>query len=47
MYDFASNYTSLPAGHPARVYMEENVLIRELFEELFKTDINEDFEKFF
>lgn len=47
MYDFANSYTSLPQGHPARVYMEENVLIKQIFEELFRTDINEDFEKFF
>lgn len=47
MYDFASNYTSLPEGHPARVYLEENNLIKQIFEELFRTDINEDFEKFF
>ncbi len=47
MHSFANSYTSLPKGHPARVYMEENILIREIFEELFKTDINEDFEKFF
>lgn len=47
MYDFANSYTSLPQGHPARVYMEENILIKQIFEELFRTDINEDFEKFF
>lgn len=47
MYDFANSYTNLPEGHPARVYMEENVLIKKIFEELFRTDINSDFETFF
>lgn len=47
MYDFANNYTNLPDGHPARVYMEENILIKQLFEELFRTDVNEDFEGFY
>ncbi len=47
MHSFADSYISLPEGHPVRVYMEENILVKELFKELFKTDINEDFEKFF
>ncbi len=47
MYDFANSYHTLPDGHPARVYMEENVLIKKIFEELFRCDVNEDFETFF
>ncbi len=47
MNDFASSYDRLPDGHPARVYMEENILIKKIFEELFRSDINEDFETFF
>lgn len=40
-------YENLPQGHPALVYLEENALIKSLFEELFQTKIEEDFEKFF
>ena len=47
MNDFTNNYEKLPQGHPARVYVEENDLIKDIFEELFKTDINKDFETFF
>ena len=47
MFDLSNNLDNFPQGHPVRVYLEENILVRELFEELFKTDINEDFEKFF
>jgi DUF438 domain-containing protein len=47
MHDFANRYMDLPDGHPARVYMEENILIKELFEALFRMDINVDFQGFF
>ncbi len=47
MDNLAHNIERFPQGHPVRVYLEENVLIRKLFEELFKTDINADFQLFF
>ena len=47
MDNLAHNIERFPQGHPVRVYLEENVLIRKLFEELFKTDINTDFQLFF
>ncbi len=47
MIDLANNIEGFPQGHPVRIYIEENILIRKLFEELFKTDVKEDFEKFF
>ncbi len=47
MFDLANNIEGFPQGHPVRVYVEENLLIKKLFEELFKTDPKEDFEKFF
>ena len=46
MDNLAHNVERFPEGHPVRVYLEENILIRKLFEELFKTDINTDFQLF-
>ena len=36
-----------PQGHPVRVYLEENVLIRELFTEILSINVTSDFETFF
>ena len=36
-----------PNGHPVRVYLEENLLIRTLFEQLLDTDIKSDFQTFY
>ncbi len=47
MIDNISDLNNFEEGHPVRVYLEENILVKELFEELFKTDIKEDFQKFF
>lgn len=47
MNNFLGDYATLPQGHPARVYVEENQLIKELFEKLFQIKIEEDFETFF
>jgi PAS domain S-box-containing protein len=40
-------YAHLPSGHPVLIYLEENTLIKTLFQELFQTKIEEDFEKFY
>ena len=45
MYDLSIEL--FEEGHPIRVYLEENILIKELFEELFKTDPKNDYQKFF
>lgn len=47
MQDLANNIDSFPQGHPVRVYIEENFLIKQLFQELFKTDIDNDFQAFY
>lgn len=46
MLDITKNLNNFEQGHPLRVYLEENILIKELFEELFKSDIRKDFERF-
>ena len=38
---------SLEQGHPVRVYLEENVLVKELLQKLGNININEDYETFF
>ena len=43
MDNLTNNINHFPQGHPVRVYLEENILIKQLFEELFKIDINTDF----
>jgi DUF438 domain-containing protein len=35
-----------PDGHPVRVYLEENILIRDLIEQLIHINVQEDFENF-
>lgn len=35
-----------PQGHPVRVYLEENILIREIISQMQQTDIAEEFELF-
>lgn len=47
MLDLENDYKNFEDGHPVRVYIEENILIKELFEDLFKTNIKEDYQKFF
>jgi len=39
-------YVNLPEGHPARVYLEENMLIRGLISSINSIDILENFEEF-
>ena len=43
MDNLINNIDRFPQGHPVRVYLEENILIKQLFEELFKVDVNSDF----
>jgi len=45
--DLSNNLNIFPQGHPVRVYLEENILIKELFQEAFNTNMKEDFQKFF
>lgn len=47
MDNLKNNINNFSKGHPVRVYIEENILIKELFEQLFKTDANTDFQLFF
>lgn len=47
MNNLLNNIDNFPQGHPVRIYIEENNLLKELFEELFKTDFNIDFQKFY
>ncbi len=47
MNTLTSKENNFPQGHPVRVYLEENILIKELFEQLFKVDIKADFQLFF
>ncbi|TPH18526.1 DUF438 domain-containing protein [Litorilituus lipolyticus] len=37
----------LPEGHPVKVYLEENALIRTLLKQIIEIDISNDFETFF
>ena len=39
-------FSNLPQGHPARVYLEENQLIRTLLNDINEIDIGADFEQF-
>jgi len=41
-----NQFSNLPEGHPARVYLEENQLIRTLMNDINNIDIGADFEKF-
>ena len=47
MDNLVANIERFPQGHPVRVYLEENILIIQLFEEIFKVDIKSDFQLFF
>ena len=47
MDNLINNIERFPQGHPVRVYIEENILIKQLFEEIFKVDAKEDFQLFF
>jgi DUF438 domain-containing protein len=42
-----SNIETFQEGHPVRVYLEENILLRKLFEELLQTNMEEDYQKFY
>jgi DUF438 domain-containing protein len=44
--DESSYESSLPNGHPVRVYLEENILIRELISSLEVTNLSTEYEKF-
>jgi DUF438 domain-containing protein len=39
-------YENLPQGHPVRVYLEENQLIRELIESINSLDIEQNYDEF-
>ena len=41
-----NSFSNLPIGHPARVYLEENKLIRTLMNDIYAIDIGADFETF-
>lgn len=45
--DLSNNLEQFPQGHPVRVYLEENILIKEFFKELFNVNPSEDFQKFY
>ena len=45
--DLSNNLEQFPQGHPVRVYLEENILIKQLFKELFNINPSEDFQKFY
>ena len=45
--DLSNNIEIFKKGHPVRVYLEENILIKELFSELFNTDPKKDYQKFY
>lgn len=47
MYSLTNSIDNFPEGHPVRVYIEENFLIKKLFDELFQTDINCDYQRFY
>ena len=47
MDNLINNIERFPQGHPVRVYIEENILIKQLFEEIFRVDVNTDFQLFF
>lgn len=42
-----SNIQNFQEGHPVRVYLEENILTRKLFQELFETNMQEDYQTFY
>lgn len=42
-----NTYDQLPQGHPVRVYLDENELIRKIFKQILSVDAKEDFETFF
>ncbi|APW65402.1 histidine kinase [Poseidonibacter parvus] len=42
-----SNIQNFQEGHPVRVYLEENILTRKLFQELLQTNMQEDYQRFY
>ena len=47
MDNLANNINNFPEGHPVRVYLEENFLIKELFQEIFQIKLDTEFQKFY
>ncbi|QKF73322.1 PAS sensor-containing signal transduction protein [Aliarcobacter faecis] len=45
--NLSNNLEQFPKGHPVRVYLEENILIKQLFQEAFSINPKEDFQKFY
>ena len=41
-----NQFSNLPAGHPARVYLEENQLIRSLMSDINSIDIGGEFDRY-
>ena len=41
-----TNEDELPKGHPVQTYLDENILIRQIIQNIISVDINNDFEKF-
>jgi DUF438 domain-containing protein len=46
MSEFLSNEEELPKGHPAQVYMDENILIKDIIQKINQINIKEEFEEF-
>ena len=47
MQNLSNSAEDFPQGHPVRVYLEENILIKKLFQELFETNMEEDYQTFY
>ncbi|KAB7881983.1 DUF438 domain-containing protein [Poseidonibacter ostreae] len=47
MNNLSNRTENFPQGHPVRVYLEENILIKKLFQELFETNMDEDYQTFY
>ena len=47
MNNLSNRIEDFPQGHPVRVYLEENILIKKLFQELFETNMEEDYQTFY
>ena len=45
--ELSNNLEHFAKGHPVRVYLEENILIKELFSELFNTNAQNEYQKFY
>ena len=47
MNNLSNEVKNFPQGHPVKVYLEENILIKKLFQELFETNMEEDYQTFY